>query len=32
MFEVTEKANNRIRGFLEKNNRPYVVRILFQAC
>jgi hypothetical protein len=32
MFEVTEKANAKIRDFLKKNNRPFAIKILFQAC
>jgi hypothetical protein len=32
MFEVTEKASARIKDFLMKNNRPYAIKVLFQAC
>jgi hypothetical protein len=32
MFEVTEKASARIKDFLKRNDKPYVLRILFQAC
>jgi len=32
MFEVTEKASARIKDFLQKNGKPFIVRIVFQAC
>jgi Fe-S cluster assembly iron-binding protein IscA len=31
MFEVTEKASNMIKNFLEKQKEPHSIRILLQA-
>ncbi len=31
MFEVTEKASNMIKNFLENQQKPFSIRILLQA-
>jgi Fe-S cluster assembly iron-binding protein IscA len=31
MFEVTEKASNMIKNFLEKQKEPQSIRIVLQA-